>query len=1066
MMMMRQTMALANPFRILFHSSANPEVEFGEASLSIVLCIFNLFLDKSLGNVRNSTTTTTTTTSTKTTQPPAAASVADANQVVLSKKEAKAAVSTAATKHAEDADRKDGTNDDEANSKLLSMSDIDTMLAFSVSLLNIPLVGPLLPLMEILSKLTKSWRNAVYFVKKGGLRQLLNIKSMPGIEAGLVLTCQTILRHAVEHPAVLQQSMQREIFVYVAEHSKQQGSSRSSSSKRELNLHELVTRLGTIVSRDPPIFLKALRSICRFDAHEDNKAVTVSLKTQKLKFDYELEKKDEAFISRYLNSFMHSVMMDYMNDTTTKAEDDVKGEEGGGVIIPAAVAAATTKKASSSSESKTRKKATAAKKSGEDDTKEDGKSSPPSTESKGERGLGYKPLLRGKSMFDFLRNLVETHHPISNNIVKFQYESATKSSKREAKTKSFVSYAVGTMFEGCSSTLLTTLCCRNPSKAAPIVINAMVEWIRFALAEPNKPPPDLAIDNLLFLLGLFKNLLHRSSLRRKFVTLMVKSRLLDVLAILMNWMTDHGSGSSSSSSSSRRRSSKSVGSSMLRAYFQILDTILREDERKPLKLDDTPDPEAAEYITAEERYGSERSSSSSLNPFARMFSSGPRYLIEAIRRRAVIRRPGEMQLVLQNALVDGPLIILQNQFGGADEHGHPNLEEEEEEEEEEEDHELMGDDANMLMNDEMDHEHGEDGLWGDQSDLEDHDDELAEDDFGEEDEDDDDDGPEDMEDDMSEVRVEDDEDIASETVEERWRREEAEEDAAAVGAIDIRIMSDDGIEGEEDEDDDEDNNGNDGDDDINEDEAQQILLAEEESKLTEEGQNDDEQEEDEVDNSPQDLLEDIDEIVGDDDDDDDEDGNPFNSDFLREGGQPLQYDDGEADQAASSATRIPQHFYRIFEHKYDMYESKIQSGPAMRWYEFGEASHGRNMELRKLIKRIVSEVREETQKKRQREKSKEKKSTDGDSKGKEKGNAPTAMSGNSSAAASQVTTAQSESSDSKKAAAAAAERKENGEEGKGGGVAEMVVETTQTATNAAAQPMPSGKIRVSPPFLC
>jgi len=774
----------------------------------------------------------------------------------------------------------------EIASPLLTNADVDSLLAFCVSLLHLPVTGALPPLLELLSKLTKSHRNAVYFVKRGGLSSLLNIRSMPSYESSLVSICQSILRHITEHPVALQHNMEKDIFFSIIDGSQQ--------ATKKVTLQETISHLVVVARRDPSVFLKSLKSICTFEKREST--VFVKLKSDKMKKRFKLGENDAKFTGRFISTLLHSLMIKL---ETPKAVTDE------------AVHKATT----SSSGAITNK----------DEKKSESVTPKPAETS--ERGLGYKPLLSKESIMRFLRKTMENNEQVADVIASFRPQPKGRRGKQEAKeAKDFITFCVERLVAKSGDTLyppgmLLVKLCKNQRKSAPHVIETVIrhiEKIAKTSKNPNKPSP-----NVLSLLIIIKVLLLQSQpQKREFVRYLLKSKSLEVFALLLHWMQNQPEQDASTA----------------RTLYKVLVGIIREDEKKPIELDEKDmkdekaEDEKMEWIDASNR-GSSESIHQPSNPFAQVFGSS-RDLLDVIRRRTQGgRRRGGVQVVFHNPLgqyADGGGLIRFNLFQQHDDH-------DQEGEENLDDEEFGHDDHVLLVDDDLDNqqdEEEEDEMLIEQADL--FGDDGEDDDIGDEDDPD----PEDQ-DDLSEVRMEDDEDVQSEEVEIEghvFQDDEIGHIAPGLNAIEIGEV---GVPEEG------------GPDDVDEEDARRILEAEEESKMdsenVEDDENGDEVEDEEEGDLDEDDMDDVDQVIR---------GTDPSAvdDFLPSTDiQPIRYDIPES----LAATRMPQYFSRLFEQKYDRHESREVNMLSQRWYEFGESKGNSHQEARALQQMMEANIEAE-----------------------------------------------------------------------------------------------------------
>jgi len=806
----------------------------------------------------------------------------------------------------------------------IKRSQLDSLLTFCVSLLQLPIVSALPPLLELIAKLTKSHRNAIYFVKKGGVTNLLQIRSMPRLEDRLTAICHTVMRHVVEHPLALQHGMEKEIFFHLLDATKQEG--------KKVKVQDVVLKLAVMIRRDPHIFRKALQSVATFELGDP--MAEVKLKANKMRRNFELKEKDNFFLNQFIGTLLHAIMIE---NKDTKSQKNMP----------------SSSKPLSKNEKKNRIKTTDLpsssamildeKKESNSDLKSEEVSAAvifPSSFS--ERGLGYAPLITQKSLLQFLRNLVEMYDQIAAGIVHFRSSLKKKSGKEEAKSSDFIDFAVDKLSTESSlppvssvsalSAILMTVSFKSPHVAGSRVVESIVNRLQ-------KSKKSNSVNKLLTLL---KTLLLRPQFKRSYAKSMIKASIMDALCNLLEWMNTE----------------EDRGSTTLRTFYRVLEYLIREDQEKSIdpssKLEKN---KSLEWIGENDRFAVPNRMARR-NPFAQVLGSS-RFLDE-IRRRTG-RRRGGVQVVVHNPLVqfgEGLIrfnLIQQNDQDDEerleDEFGHGDI--------------VMVDDLEGATED--DEEEDDEGMLIQEGDI--MVDEDDDEDIGEEDEEHGD--VDDIEDEMSEVLNEDDEEVHSDEgveIEGHVFGDDIEGAGVSLGTIEI---SDEPIVGEEDE--------------VDEDEAREILQAAEESKIEMEGSMDDDDEDDEDDDEDvdeDDAEDDMDEensdidIVIDDNVDSMIDAviqeskeQEMDSDLLPSADiQPFNYSQENKD---ATIARMPEYFRSIFEAKQSISNSRGRTFH-QRWHEVGNPETVPMHRLQELIE-IVCGPKKEKKKSMEKQSSKTKK---------------------------------------------------------------------------------------------
>ncbi|KAK1393002.1 E3 ubiquitin-protein ligase UPL1 [Heracleum sosnowskyi] len=111
--------------------------------------------------------------------------------------------------------------------------------------------------LQLCSSLTRSHSVALSFLDAGGLPLLLSLPTS-SMFVGFDNVAAAIIRHILEDPQTLQQSMEHEI-----KHSIATAANRQSNGR--LTPHNFLLNLTSVISRDPVIFLRAAQSVCQVE---------------------------------------------------------------------------------------------------------------------------------------------------------------------------------------------------------------------------------------------------------------------------------------------------------------------------------------------------------------------------------------------------------------------------------------------------------------------------------------------------------------------------------------------------------------------------------------------------------------------------------------------------------------------------------------------------------------------------------------------------------------------------------------------------------------------------------
>ncbi|KAL8126457.1 hypothetical protein AgCh_013662 [Apium graveolens] len=111
--------------------------------------------------------------------------------------------------------------------------------------------------LQLCSSLTRNHSVALSFLDAGGLPLLLSLPTS-SMFVGFDNVAASIIRHILEDPQTLQQSMEYEI-----KHSIATAANRQSNGR--LTPHNFLLNLTSVISRDPVIFLRAAQSVCQVE---------------------------------------------------------------------------------------------------------------------------------------------------------------------------------------------------------------------------------------------------------------------------------------------------------------------------------------------------------------------------------------------------------------------------------------------------------------------------------------------------------------------------------------------------------------------------------------------------------------------------------------------------------------------------------------------------------------------------------------------------------------------------------------------------------------------------------
>ena len=111
--------------------------------------------------------------------------------------------------------------------------------------------------LQLCSTLTRTHSVAVCFLDGGGVSSLFSLPTS-SLFPGFDNVAATIIRHVLEDPQTLQQAMEAEI-----KHSLAAMANRHSNGR--VSLRNFLVNLSSVISRDPVIFMQAVKSVCQVE---------------------------------------------------------------------------------------------------------------------------------------------------------------------------------------------------------------------------------------------------------------------------------------------------------------------------------------------------------------------------------------------------------------------------------------------------------------------------------------------------------------------------------------------------------------------------------------------------------------------------------------------------------------------------------------------------------------------------------------------------------------------------------------------------------------------------------
>ncbi|KAJ9560583.1 hypothetical protein OSB04_005743 [Centaurea solstitialis] len=140
--------------------------------------------------------------------------------------------------------------------------------------------------LQLCSTLTRTHSVAVGFLDAGGLPLLLSLPTS-SLFVGFDNVAATIIRHILEDPQTLQQAMESEI-----RHSVVTAANRQSNGR--LTPRNFLLNLTSVISRDPVIFMRAVRSVCQIEMVGERPYVVLLKDREKDKSKEKEKEKDKG----------------------------------------------------------------------------------------------------------------------------------------------------------------------------------------------------------------------------------------------------------------------------------------------------------------------------------------------------------------------------------------------------------------------------------------------------------------------------------------------------------------------------------------------------------------------------------------------------------------------------------------------------------------------------------------------------------------------------------------------------------------------------------------------------
>ncbi|XP_022768487.1 E3 ubiquitin-protein ligase UPL2-like isoform X2 [Durio zibethinus] len=140
--------------------------------------------------------------------------------------------------------------------------------------------------LQLCSTLTRTHSVAVCFLDGGALSSLLSLPTS-SLFSGFDNITATIIRHVLEDPQTLQQAMEGEI-----KHSLAAMANRHSNGR--VSPRNFLVHLSSVISRDPVIFMQAVKSVCQVDMVGDRPYVVLIKDGDKDKCKEKEKEKDKA----------------------------------------------------------------------------------------------------------------------------------------------------------------------------------------------------------------------------------------------------------------------------------------------------------------------------------------------------------------------------------------------------------------------------------------------------------------------------------------------------------------------------------------------------------------------------------------------------------------------------------------------------------------------------------------------------------------------------------------------------------------------------------------------------
>ncbi|XWS24002.1 hypothetical protein CRYUN_Cryun28dG0063800 [Craigia yunnanensis] len=140
--------------------------------------------------------------------------------------------------------------------------------------------------LQLCSTLTRTHSVAVCFLDGGGVSSLLSLPTS-SLFPGFDNVAATIIRHVLEDPQTLQQAMEAEI-----KHSLVAMANRHSNGR--VSPRNFLVNLSSVISRDPVIFMQAVKSVCQVEMIGDRPFIVLIKERDKDKCKEKEKEKEKA----------------------------------------------------------------------------------------------------------------------------------------------------------------------------------------------------------------------------------------------------------------------------------------------------------------------------------------------------------------------------------------------------------------------------------------------------------------------------------------------------------------------------------------------------------------------------------------------------------------------------------------------------------------------------------------------------------------------------------------------------------------------------------------------------